>query len=219
MVSTEQEMAAVKQFAFASYILTPPLVVIALYTGFVGANIEPIPIVLLGVLQLFFASLHWVLLKKFRNPIAVHDYTWTHTIVTLLVMTAAIHYTGGIVSPFSWLYLLSILLEIMLLTPQKGVKVAFLSIVLYSALILTEFFGIIRNPSATVNGFFPYSDAVFVFSHLFGNIVLITIATFLMGVLKIQVQDRETELQSLVENVQQEEAQTRKLLEQALKKK
>lgn len=107
----------------------------------------PFPLIPLYVLVglTFFLSLAYLLLKQVGNRTLLCH---LQLFLDLLLATAFVHYTGGVDSTFSFLYLFIILAAGTLLGKKASLLWASLSTILYGALMDLEFYGLVPQAAA-----------------------------------------------------------------------
>src|ERR671919_172893 len=79
----------------------------------------------------------------------IFQYTAAESGRELLVETLLIYFTGGLDSPFSFLYLVSIITASMLLYRRGGLLTASGAVILYGGLGDLMFYGILKLPEQT----------------------------------------------------------------------
>src|SRR6266567_1067751 len=127
-----------------------------------------------------FSILSLVILRyteKFLQPLTYAQIIWDLLLVTLLIL-----FTGGINSPYSFLYILSIINASVLLARREAIYTASLCAILYGAILDFQFYGKL--------GFFGLSQfpaqlhgARYVFYTIFINILAYYLTAFLTGYL------------------------------------
>lgn len=80
--------------------------------------------------------LHWIFLKKEKSAPFI---LWSSVIMDVFIVTAMIHYTGGIESGFTFLYSLPIIAASMFFFLKGGTVIATLCSAAYGGLLLMEF--------------------------------------------------------------------------------
>jgi two-component system sensor histidine kinase PilS (NtrC family) len=103
-------------------------------------------------LTLFYIAVgHWVSSRKINLAI--------QTAGDLLVETLLVYFTGGLDSPFSFLYLVSIITASMLLYRRGGLLAASGAVILYGALGDLMFYGVLQSPEQTWFVAMPWSPS------------------------------------------------------------
>lgn len=100
----------------------------------------------------------------------------------ILFVTALLVITGGIASPFSFLYLLSIINASVLLSRREAFYTASLCSIIYGALIDLQYYGFLNSLGLTQGQFSQYDNS-FIFYTIFINISGYFLTAFLTGYL------------------------------------
>lgn len=115
--------------------------------------------------------------EKFQQPLTYAQIIWDLLLVTLLIL-----FTGGINSPYSFLYFLSIINASILLARREAIYTASLCAILYGAILDFQFYG-----KLTYFGLSPLPaqlhGANYVFYTIFINILAYYLTAFLTGYL------------------------------------
>jgi two-component system sensor histidine kinase PilS (NtrC family) len=121
-----------------SFLFLASTLLLEYQTTSMEANIIRPGIVRLMVFSFIFSilSLAFVRFKRHRNFLAYLQIIWDLLFVSLLLL-----FTGGIVSPYSFLYLLSIMNAGLLLGRQQALYTASLCGILYGAMVDFQYFG------------------------------------------------------------------------------
>ncbi|HIJ97111.1 MAG TPA: PAS domain S-box protein [Desulfuromonadales bacterium] len=135
------------------------------------------------------ASLCALKLKRFTNFLTYLQVIWDLLFVTVLLL-----FTGGILSPYSFLYLLSIMVSGMLLGQREALYTASLCGILYGAMLDFQYFGYL--------GFIGLSQedaqnvgASRLFYTIFLNFVGFGLTAFITGYLSERARESEAALQ------------------------
>lgn len=131
----------------------------------------------------FFLSFLYALLLP-RLP-ALVPFCGFQLIADLLVSVVLVHYTGGIESPFTFLFVLPILAAAMLLSREGALFIASVGAILYGLLIDFEFYGLVQ-PAAYAVASKAYVAPAYVLFRSFINIS----AFFLVAVLSSHLSER-----------------------------
>lgn len=123
--------------------------------------------------------------EKFQQPLTYSQIIWDLLLVSLLILL-----TGGISSPYSFLYFLSIINASVLLARREAIYTAALCAILYGAILDFQFYGKL--------GYFGLSQfpaqqygANYIFYTIFINIVAYFLTAFLTGYLAERVKRSE----------------------------
>ena len=129
-------MRAIKvRFAIITFLLLMAVLIIPI----LGLT-SLLPPVLLIICTAFSSNLIWQVWGK-----RVKHRAYFATFIDIFLITAAIHYIGGIETPFAWIYAIALIS----IGALRGVKVsmfaAALSSLMYSSLLLAEFVSVIPH--------------------------------------------------------------------------
>lgn len=123
----------------------------------------------------------------------------------IIIETALIFYTGGIRSPFSFTYIITIISSSIVLSRRSSLIMATLSSLTYSALIILQFIGFLPIPSYYISSEFQLN--VSYLSHtLFANIFAFYLIALLSGHLAELQRKAGQELQSKAGDIAQLQA-------------
>jgi len=139
----------------------------------------------------FFSIVSLVLLKitdRFSRPLTYLQIVWDLFFVTALLLI-----TGGISSPFSFLYLLSIINTSIMLSRRDAIFTASLSAILYGAILDLQYYGMLAPLGLN---YLPAKvlGAHYIFYTIFVNIVAFYLTAFLTGYLAERVRSSESAL-------------------------
>lgn len=141
------------------------------------------------------------LTDRYTKSITYLQLIWDLCFVTLLLLM-----TGGITSPYSFLYILSIINASVLLTRRDAVYTASLCGILYGAILDLQFYG-----KLTLLGLSPLPalqfGANYIFYTIFVNIVAFYLTAFLTGYLAERARMSETALHRKVIDYEELERQ------------
>ena len=150
------------------------------------------------------------------------------TFVDVLLITAAVHYLGGIESTLYWVYVLAMITVAWLHGIRVGIYVATVSSLMYTGLLVAEFSGFIPHVNFNrINPIFLTEDPTYLYTKLLSNYILFFITAGVSGVLSQRlirsksglekaVIERTEELATANENLRQE-ISDRKRAEEALR--
>ena len=140
---------------------------------------------LFSIVSLVFLKLS----KRFSRPLTYAQIIWDLLLVTLLLL-----FTGGINSPYSFLYMLSIINASVLLARREAIYTASLCGILYGATLDLQYFG-----KLTGLGLSPVPaqqfGANYILYTIFVNILAFYLTAFLTGYLAEQARKSESALQ------------------------
>lgn len=164
------------------------LIVVILFLGsavFIQVKEEPpfsmAPLYSLIFLTFFFSLIFSLLLNRVRN---LELFCYVQIGCDLLLETGLIHYTGGLESAFSFIYIFSIIAAASLLQRRGSLLTASGSSILYGGLVNLEFYGIIPH-AGLLDPKWPY-QAGYAFFLVFVN----TAAYFLVALLSSHLTER-----------------------------
>jgi serine phosphatase RsbU (regulator of sigma subunit) len=156
-IDFNEKINAVQGFVLVSLILAPFIIILATWLINIGYPIPVLAIVILAFVETASALSHWLASKRIKSELSASIATWTHSLITTVVETLAIFFSGGISSPFIWLYALSISIEAIYLSPLKAIFIALIdSALLFSVSTLT-FFKIFSQKYSIIRGINPYT--------------------------------------------------------------
>jgi len=143
----------------------------------------------------FFSIVSLVLLKitdRFSRPLTYSQIVWDLFFVTALLLI-----TGGISSPFSFLYLLSIINTSIMLSRRDAIFTASLSAILYGSILDLQYYGMLAPLGLN---YLPARllGAHYVLYTIFVNIVAFYLTAFLTGYLAERARSSESALQEKV---------------------
>ncbi len=143
----------------------------------------------------FFSIVSLVLLKitdRFSRPLTYLQIAWDLFFVTALLLI-----TGGISSPFSFLYLLSIINASIMLSRRDAIYTASLGAILYGAILDLQYYGMLAPLGLN---YLPARllGAHYVLYTIFVNIVAFYLTAFLTGYLAERARSSENALQEKV---------------------
>ncbi len=143
----------------------------------------------------FFSIVSLVLLKvtdRYSRPLTYSQIGWDLFFVTALLLI-----TGGISSPFSFLYLLSIINTSIMLSRRDAIFTASLSAILYGSILDLQYYGMLAPLGLN---YLPARilGANYVLYTIFVNIVAFYLTAFLTGYLAERARRSESALQEKV---------------------
>jgi len=122
------------------------------------------------------------LVVSWLNAAVTRSLAYFQIIWDILFVTALLVVTGGISSPFSFLYLLSVINASVLLARREAIYTASLCGILYGALLDFQFYGLLAPLGLTQAQAGQYG-AVYIFYTIFVNIAAFYLTAFLTGYL------------------------------------
>jgi len=135
------------------------------------------------------ASLCALKLKRFTNFLTYLQVIWDLLFVTVLLL-----FTGGILSPYSFLYLLSIMVAGMLLGQREAMYTASLCGILYGAMLDFQYFGFLDFLGLS-QGDAQTIGASRLFYTIFLNLLGFGLTAFITGYLSERARESEAALQ------------------------
>ena len=127
--------------------------------------------------------------QGFRRSLTYAQIIWDLILVTLLLL-----FTGGISSPYSFLYMLSIINASVLLARREAIYTASLCGILYGAILDLQYYGKLAGLGLSPVPAQQYG-ANYIFYTIFINILAFYLAAFLTGYLAERVRKTENALQ------------------------
>jgi two-component system sensor histidine kinase PilS (NtrC family) len=116
-----------------------------------------------------------LLLTRRRN---LRGLTWVQVVLDTVLITVAVHYTGGIESAFVLLYVLPIIYSNIILSRRAGVITTVIVSTQYAALTVMEYRGILPVINSAIGA---YGSAISLFYWLYVRITVFGITNFLAG--------------------------------------
>lgn len=177
-----------------TYPLTIGLMVVGYVVAFLGAGLSLAQVSALGASMLMLTALQQEAMKRGSSVAALHA---AHVATALLLITAAVSYTGGVQSPLVWIYALPVVIESVLLGLRWGVIAAALS---------TGY--LLAGTAAVRSGWFPLGapewppavTTIFLFSYTAMFFIIAATMTAIYGWLETQRSEIMRRSQSEQEN-------------------
>lgn len=119
--------------------------------------------------------------------------TYLQTIWDLLFVTVLLLFTGGITSPYSFLYLLSIMNAGVLLGRREGLYTASLCAILYGAMVDFQYFGLLTSIGLS-QAEAQQLGAIHLFYTIFLNLIGFCLTAFITGHLYARARESEDAL-------------------------
>lgn len=148
-----------------------------------------------GIIRLMLFSFLFSVISLFltRLPRLVHFLTYLQVICDLLFVTILLLFTGGILSPYSFLYLLSIMIAGLLLGRREAIYTSSLCLILYGAIIDFQYFGYLDVIGLSSNVVLQVGASHVLYT-MFFNIIGFFLAAFITGYLSERARLTEAEL-------------------------
>jgi two-component system sensor histidine kinase PilS (NtrC family) len=141
---------------------------------------------------------HFVLrFEKFRFFVTYLQTIWDVLFVTLLLL-----FTGGILSPYSFLYLLSIMNSGVLLGRREALYTASLCSILYGGIVDFQYFGLLE-PIGLSQAEAYLLGGVHLFYTIFLNVLGFGVTAFITGYLSERARESEAALQENIINYEE----------------
>jgi signal transduction histidine kinase len=178
------------------WLVIPAIVIATLVASLVFHITFPtIPVyIICGIIALYnFLLFLWTRDLQKQEPEVVvgrvEAYSYLQVILDLLALTALLHYTGGVENPFIFLYIIHTNAAAIFLSRRRVYELTTLAMVMVTALIFLEYFGII--PHVNLSGFvmpYRYSQLSRILGVLFALATLayttVYVATAIVGELR-----------------------------------
>lgn len=177
--SKERKIEAIRSAVSFLYVLLPLLYFIAVLMRIIGYPLPLGPITTVVILYLVVILIHHLFLMK--GLFIDFMYYASPTFSSIIFITAASHYTGGVISAVNLLYLVAIVANSVLYSYRSALLTACWSSAFFAALVVMEYNGIL--PYYEVYGFYPYVYPSFVFGYIGNFIVLFFGLAIISGVL------------------------------------
>lgn len=141
-----------------------------------------------------FISLAWVMAAK-----RVQYRVYFATFVDIFLITAAVHYCGGLESTFSWIYVVVLITIGYLHGTRISMYAASLSWLMYFALLVCEFKGLIPHVDFhRLDPVYFHDDASYLNVTLFSNFILFFVTAGISGFLSERLLRSKNELEKTV---------------------
>ncbi len=119
--------------------------------------------------------------------------------VDVLLITIGLHYLGGIEESFAWVYAVALVVIASRHGLKVGIYTATISSLLYSALLIAEFTGVIRHIDYNiVNPLYIHQDPFYLYIKIFSSVVLFFVTTAVSGFLSEALLRSKSELEKTV---------------------
>ena len=180
-VSGERKIFALRWSIILTYLFIPFVFIVAILMKYIGYPIQLLPIFVIGVVQAGIALLHHFLIYTKNKWLIEFAADYFYTFVMIFFITALVHYSGGVVSPFIWIYLLPIAIDGILYSFEKGIYAVVFSVVAFVTLMLMEYF--VFYFLRDILGLNLYRFFSVVFSYLVGYFLLFWVVGVLVAIL------------------------------------
>jgi|GEM_PF-3653747 len=174
-----RKIEAIKSSVNFLYVLLPLLYLIGVFMRHIGYPIPLAPITVIVVVYLAVILTHHLL--SLKGLLIDFMYHVTPTFTSVIFITAASHYTGGVLSAVNLLYLVAIVANSVLYSFRSALFTAAWSSVFFTGLVLLEYNGVL--PSFEFYGFDPYVYQSFVYGYIGNFVVLFFGLAVISGVL------------------------------------
>jgi len=106
------------------------------------------------------------------------------TVIDIFLITVAVHYIGGMETPFTWIYAIALIAIGSLRGAKVGIFAAFVSSLMYSSLLIAEFTQVIPHIGfGLLKPVFLHHDRFYLFMKLLSDIILFFITATISGIL------------------------------------
>jgi signal transduction histidine kinase len=145
-----------------------------------------------------------VLLKRLAKsqrhnvPASVQKIILLQASADLVILTAVLHYSGGVENPFFFFFLFHVMISSTLFTKRLSYLEATLAVALFGLLILTEYLGILAHHS--LQGFFPaslYKDGPYVAGVFFVFTTTVYLVSYMASSISEQLRRQQAGLRHL----------------------
>ncbi|MFH1684195.1 MAG: HAMP domain-containing sensor histidine kinase [Candidatus Margulisiibacteriota bacterium] len=201
--------ARVKEFKWLGWIsclVIPALYLSLLLLWYLGFNVQ---IVSLSII--FGIGFALVLLQQYlvwKKWLIDPSYRYLYSVFFWILIAAGIRQTGGILSPFIWVGLFSIINESIYYNFRRGMLLAGAYILFFWVTVPLDYLGIISH-AAWIPGFHPYHSARFVFSTLIGYTLFYIVIPFAVGHLSDRLRKEKLIALQFAEDVKEERNKAR----------
>ncbi|MBI4355413.1 MAG: hypothetical protein HY597_03035 [Candidatus Omnitrophica bacterium] len=170
-------LRALRVKCLTTWWVTPPLVLIALVCRQFGYALPVVTITWLSLSAIGLAAACWIPLPRVSALRRLRAIWMTYVFGISLIETLAIYVTGGLFSAISWLYLLTIVEILMLLSVRAGSWVAVGDSFLFGSLCLLQWSGAVPGPTVMVGAANPFTHPGDVLFQVLGTIALYGMVT------------------------------------------
>ncbi|HWI40290.1 MAG TPA: ATP-binding protein [Verrucomicrobiae bacterium] len=132
-----------------------------------------------------------------RFPSTAPAVAYFQTIWDLLFVTTLVLFTGGIASPYSFLYLLAIMTASVLLARRQALYAASLCAILYGGMLDLQYYGALESLGLSRSSALIFGEH-YIFYNIFINIVAFYLTAFLTGYLSERARKSEQALEEKV---------------------
>ena len=165
------------------------LIAVMIIVSLLGLDLELIPLIFF---TLAYSMTALVLFLK-ADSINKTVLNWLVTASALLYISSIVYLTGGLSSPFIGLYLVWVAMEMLWISVDKGVFVAFISLLTFSILMFLQYFKII-DQGYFISSFNPYESHPYMIILLTGFIGTFGGVTYLVRLLALSLMQKRQEL-------------------------
>lgn len=144
-------MRRIRWILGSRFVVAPAVLLLMLFTGWQGWTRQPelttssvIAVGVTGAIATLLNGAYYVALRRDMN---LRAFVFLQLAVDVVLFTSYIYRSGGITSPFAFLYLLPIMAGAMLVSARAAVALAALSSLAYSLVALTAVTGVIEHIS------------------------------------------------------------------------
>jgi PAS domain S-box-containing protein len=159
-------------------------------------------VMVLITLALFsnFLSFLWIVWGK-----GIRYRIYFAALVDVCLVTAAVHYVGGIESPASWIYAVVAIAYASLYGMRAGISTAAISSVLYSSLLYAEYAGLIEHiPRSYLNPVYIHESPSYLAIKLLCDNFLFFTSAIVSGLLSERLIKHKRELEDINEELRKE---------------
>lgn len=182
----------IRWFAISSLILVTFLAWFILHIRF-----DPLPILLLLLWMISYNTFFWLQCKNLseKNMSKVLLLTRSQVLLDIFTLVLLLYFSGGIENPFSYYFLFHAIIAGILLPNKESLLITSLIVILYTAMVFLDYFGII--PHFSLHRLYPnsiYQSSNYVVSKLFVFISTLFIVYYFTNSISSKLNTRTKEL-------------------------
>jgi len=190
------------------------LCLVAFVTRLIGVefSLQPLFVLLCLASLANLISLGWVVSEK-QLPLRIYYAIFAD----FLLITIAVHYLGGIEAPVFWIYAIALFAIALMHGLRIGVYAAIVASLLYSSLLIGEFFGIIKHVGfGIIKAEYLRDDNRYLVEKLLFDNILIFLSVSVSGFLTERWRHSEQKLKASRDDLKENNKQLRQEIDERL---
>ncbi|MDD5084666.1 MAG: HAMP domain-containing sensor histidine kinase [Candidatus Omnitrophica bacterium] len=208
----KEKVRALTIFSYTAWALVVPFFLLSFWIYSMGYPLSigvisylAAALFLLGVLHLALSRFAWT-----KN--LVNCWCWTFSIGISVLETLIVFFTGGILSPFVWIYLITIYGETYFLSPRRGMQIVMLDGFLFNSMIILQVFDQLPRTFSVVADFDPYASPPFLVTHVLSYLALYLAASTIFAMIVHRLREDRVKLSSINEELKENQSSISELL-------